>query len=116
VWLRDSTGATTCAGTGLPADSGAWTDDDVRALLAAMLLAIDSQKNPGVDRPQVALKGFSWIVSPYEQGFLIHVEMQTGTASVGPFAADEPRLTETIRRVIAAEAARVDATGAETVH
>ncbi|MGE0041385.1 MAG: hypothetical protein AB7H88_21255 [Vicinamibacterales bacterium] len=111
VWLRGTTHATTCPGPALPADTGAWTDQDVRSLLVAMLLAIDGAKNPGADRAQVALRGFSWIVSPYEGGHVIHVEMQTGTASAGPFTADEPSLTATIRRVIAAEAA-----AAETVH
>ena len=31
---------------------------------------------------------------------LVHVEMQLGTVSAGPFAIDEQRLTEMISRVI----------------
>jgi hypothetical protein len=31
---------------------------------------------------------------------LVHVEMQMGTASAGPFAIDEARLTEMISRVM----------------
>ncbi|MGE3275764.1 MAG: hypothetical protein AB7O67_11675 [Vicinamibacterales bacterium] len=106
VWIRGTTHATTCEGPELSADAGAWTDDEVRSLLTGMLLAIDRQKNPGTERDQVALRGFSWIVSPYDdKGVVVHVEMQTGTASAGPFRADEAALTTTIRRLITAEAA-----------
>ena len=47
------------------------------------------------------MRGFSWIVSPDEgNGVLVHVEMQLGTVSAGPFTIDEHRLTEMISRVI----------------
>ena len=52
-----------------------------------MLLALEREKNPGGDAPPVTLRGFSWIVSPYESGgVIVHLEMQMGTASAGPFA------------------------------
>ena len=35
---------------------------------------------------------------------LLHLEMQMGTASAGPFAIDEARLTEMISRVMSASA------------
>ena len=111
VWLRGTTHATTCVGPSLPADADAWTDDDVRALLIGMLLAIDQQKNPETERQDVALRGFSWIVSPYEHGAVVHVEMQIGTASAGPFEVDQVRLTATITRLMG-----VNAPSAETVH
>ena len=48
----------------------------------------------------VALRGFSWIVSPESGGVLLHLELQTGTASAGPFAIAEARLSDMIARVI----------------
>jgi hypothetical protein len=66
-----------------------------------MLKAIDRAKNPGGDPLVVALRGFSWIVSPDAGGVLVHVEMQLGTASAGPFAIGESRLSDMIARVIA---------------
>ena len=49
----------------------------------------------------VTLRGFSWIVSPDAGGVLVHLEMQSGTASAGPFAIDETRLSGMIARVVA---------------
>jgi hypothetical protein len=46
------------------------------------------------------LRGFSWIVSPEEHGVLVHLEVQTGTVSAGPFEIDESKLTEMIARVM----------------
>ena len=78
----------------LPASADDWTDADVRHLLSEMLLAIEREKNPGGEPPPVTLRGFSWIVSPYESGgVILHLEMQMGTASAGPLAIDEARLT-----------------------
>ena len=48
----------------------------------------------------MTLRGFSWIVSPDEGGVLLHLEMQLGTVSAGPFAIDEARLTDMISRVM----------------
>ena len=73
----------------------------MRALLVKMLLALESQRNPGGEPPPVTLRGFSWIVSPAEGGVLVHLEMVMGTASAGPFAIDERRLTDMIARVLA---------------
>jgi hypothetical protein len=68
-----------------------------------MLLALDREKNPDGERPPVTLRGFSWVVSPYEQdGVVLHLEMQLGTASAGPFALDEQQLTAMVTRVMRA--------------
>ena len=64
------------------------------------LLALERAKNPTGDAPAISLRGFSWIVSPEESGVLVHLEMQMGTASAGPFDIDEARLTEMISRVM----------------
>ena len=101
IWVRGTHHATTHRITSLPRAAIAWTDDDVRRLLSEMLLALDREKNPGSEAPPVTLRGFSWIVSAYEAGgVLLHLDMQTGTASAGPFAIDEERLTEMISRVM----------------
>lgn len=102
VWVRGTMDGHRAVVSGIPADATLWTDDDVRRLLSEMLLAIERQKNPGGTPPPVSLRGFSWIVNPDDGGVVVHIEMQMGTASAGPFAVDEPRLTEMIARVLAA--------------
>ena len=109
VWLRGNDLATTdVVELGLPAP-GAWTDEHMRRLLEELLRAIDRAKNPSVDadRP-VALRGFSWIVTPFEDaGQLVTVEIQLGAASAGPFARAQSDLEEMIRRVLRGAASPV---------
>ena len=101
VWVRGRQDASTHPVVSVGADAQAWSDEDVRRLLSEMLLALERERNPGGDPPHVTLRGFSWIVSPYAAGtVLLHLEMQTGTASAGPFAIDERRLTDMITRVM----------------
>jgi len=101
VWVRGTNRAVTEQISSVSADASAWTDDDVRRLLSEMLLALEREKNPGGEPPAVTLRGFSWIVSPDETGgVVLHVEMQMGTASAGPFAIDQARLTRMISRVM----------------
>ena len=100
VWVRGAAGAVTETMTGVAADAAAWTEAEVRTLLEQMLGAIDRAKNPGGPAPVVALRGFSWIVSPEAGGVLVHLELQAGTASAGPFAIGEARLSEMIARVV----------------
>ncbi len=100
VWVRGQQDASTRKIDGVPDDPLSWTDGDVRLLLEQMLLALDRAKNPSGEAPAISLRGFSWIVSPENNGVLVHVEMQIGTASAGPFAIDEARLTEMIARVM----------------
>ena len=110
VWVRGTNHARTEPLTGVPDTPSAWTDGDVRALLTEMLLALERVQNPGGEPPPVALRGFSWIVSPEPGGVLVHLEMKMGTASAGPFAIDEKTLTAMIARVIEAPA------NSQTVH
>lgn len=100
VWVRGRQDAITQRIEGVPANATDWTDEDVKALLEQMLLALERVKNPGGEPPQVSLRGFSWIVSPDANGVLVHLEMQMGTASAGPFDIDEAKLTEMISRVM----------------
>ena len=104
VWVRGTEMARTHRIDNVPANSEAWTDADVRRLLAEMLLALEREKNPAGEAPPVTLRGFSWIVSPYDAGgVVLHLEMQMGTASAGPFAIDEVRLTGMVSRAIEIE-------------
>lgn len=100
VWVRGQQDAITRRIEGVPADPALWSDEDVKVLLEQMLLALERAKNPSGETPQVSLRGFSWIVSPDDNGVLIHLEMQLGTVSAGPFGIDDTRLTEMIARVM----------------
>ena len=100
VWVRGRQDAVTEKISGLDADAASWTDDEVKDLLEGMLLALERAKNPGGVPPEVTLRGFSWIVSPDKGGVLLHLEMQLGTVSAGPFAIHEARLTDMISRVM----------------
>ena len=101
VWLRGTNEAQTQRLDKVPGSPAGWSDGDVRVLLVEMLLALERARNPGGVPPSVSLRGFSWIVSPNEHGVLVHLEMQTGAVSAGPFDIGEKWLTEMIARVMA---------------
>lgn len=116
VWLRGTDFATTELVSGVP-EPGSWTDDDVAQVLRRMLLAIHRAKNPadGADTP-VFLRGFSWIVNPFENsGVIIAIEIQAGAAIAGPFQVDKAQLEAQIARAIALGADGADGLGA-SVH
>ena len=101
VWVRGTEHAHTRLIDSVPSNAAAWSDVDVHRLLSEMLLALEREKNPGGDTPPITLRGFSWIVSPDEsRGVIVHLEMQMGTASAGPFAIDQERLSAMIERVM----------------
>ena len=101
VWVRGRQDATTERIAGIESDAKVWSDGDVKTLLEGMLLALQRTNDPAGDPPPITLRGFSWIVSPADEGgVLLHVEMQLGTVSAGPFAIAEERLTEMVSRVI----------------
>ena len=99
VWVRGRTDATT-EQVGIEGDPQSWGDEDVKKLLEGMLLALQRTSDPAAEPPEITLRGFSWIVSPSQGGVLVHLEMQLGTVSAGPFSIDEHRLTDMISRVI----------------
>ncbi len=84
--------------------ASAWTDADVEEVLRSILLAIDRVKNPEATDRFVALRDFSWIVEPTNDGVVIAIEIPMGAAVAGPFAVDQPRLDRMITRVLAAHA------------
>jgi hypothetical protein len=107
VWLRGNDFATT-EFVDVPVGAAeAWTDGDVEIILKALLRSIDRAKNPDAEpeRP-VALRGFSWIVSPFEGGgHTIAVEIQLGAAAAGPFPVAQADLEAMITRVMAGQRA-----------
>jgi hypothetical protein len=109
VWLRGTDFATTERIEGIDRAPREWTDGDVRAVLEGMLRALDRKKRPGEPDRDVALRGLSWIVNPFEEGgVVIAIEITAGAAIAGPFDIDQPALEGMIRRVLEP--------GTETVH
>jgi len=98
VWLRGTDFATTETIDTVAAAPEAWTDDDVRGVLEAMLRAMNRTKDPGAS---VTLRGLSWIVSPFEDGgVVIAIEITLGAAVAGPFDIDQAALEVMIERVL----------------
>ncbi len=81
-----------------------WTEADVESVLKDILLAMDRAKHPDSTSRHVALRGFSWIVEPTNDGVVIAIEIPTGAAVAGPFEIDQARLNALITRVLAAAA------------
>jgi hypothetical protein len=105
IWLRGTNDAITETIAPVTREPRAWTDEDVNAVLVGMLRAIDRAKHPDAAgaRP-VSLRGFSWIVNPYEDGgVVIALELTLGAVVAGPFDISEGHLSAMIERVIAVE-------------
>ena len=107
IWLRGDNHATTEVIAPVSREPRAWTDPDVAAVLEGMLRALERASRPEAtaDRP-VALRGFSWIVSPFETGgVVIALELTLGAVIAGPFDVSESDLSARIERVIGAQRA-----------
>ena len=116
IWLRGTTHATTQVISPVGREPRAWTDGDVEAVLVGMLRAIDRARNPeGAEERPVALRGFSWIVNPFDDGgVVIALELSLGAVVAGPFDIAERDLSSMVARVVAAE--RAGGGPKETVH
>ena len=103
IWLRGQDFARTTSIEDVANEPRDWTDEDVKVVLVGMLRAIHRLKNPGeADPPHIALRGFSWIVNPYDEGgVLIAIEITMGAAVAGPFDVDKAVLEALIARVLA---------------
>jgi hypothetical protein len=113
VWLRGTDFAKTQTISGIGSDPAAWTDNDVSKLLKAMLLSIHRAKNPSSTDTPVFLRGFSWIVNPFEEnGVVVAIEIQAGAAVAGPFRIDKKQLEDMISRAIA----QAPASSATSIH
>ena len=118
VWLRGDNHASSYVISPVSRTPRGWTDEDVTAVLVGMLRALERAKNPGADenRP-VALRGFSWIVNPFDSGgVVIALELTLGAVIAGPFDIGERDLSTMIQRVIAAERAAVPNPPSTSVH
>jgi len=100
IWLRGGDVATTAHIEGIARAPNAWTDADVRLVLEGMLRAMDRQKRPGEADREIALRGLSWIVNPYDDGVVIAIEITMGAAVAGPFEIEKTALETMIARVL----------------
>ena len=113
VWLRGTDFAKTQTMSGIGTDPEAWTDHDVSQLLKEMLLCIHRAKNPNSTDTAVFLRGFSWIVNPFEgDGVVVAIEIQAGAAVAGPFRVVKKHLEDMISRAIA----HAPASSATSIH
>jgi len=104
MWLRGDNHATTDTIAPVSNEPRVWIDADVVAVLEAMLRALDRARRPQLEPHQpIALRGFSWIVSPFETGgVVIALELTLGAVVAGPFDVTESELSAAIARVISA--------------
>jgi hypothetical protein len=105
IWLRGDNHATTDVIAPVEREPRAWTDHDVSDVLKGMLRALERAKDPqaAADRP-IALRGFSWIVNPFDGGgVVIALELSLGAVVAGPFDVGEADLSAMIERVVAAD-------------
>jgi hypothetical protein len=101
ICLKGDDHATNESIAGIAREPRAWTDADVRLVLEGMLLAVHRRRHPGALEQSIALRGISWIVSPYESGgVVLAIEITLGVAVAGPFDIDQTRLEAMITRVL----------------
>jgi hypothetical protein len=87
-----------------PREPRDWTQDDVRDVLKQVLLAVNRVKHPGEIEPAVSLRGFSWIVEPFDaRRVVIAIEIPMGAAVAGPFEIERDRLDALVSRAIAGD-------------
>ena len=115
IWLRGQNHATSDVIAPVRSEPRAWTEGDVTAVLVAMLRALERAKFPeaDADRP-VALRGFSWIVNPFENGVVIALELSLGAVVAGPLDIPERELNTLIERAMAAD--RITSPLSKAVH
>lgn len=96
-----------------PREPRDWTEYDVTDVLGKMLLAVNRVKNPEAADPHVTLRGFSWIVEPFDKGrVVIAVEIPMGAVVAGPFAIEQ----HTLDRMITSALQRANQTPGTTIH
>ena len=80
-----------------PREPRDWTVGDITDVLGKILLAVNRVKNPDDTAPHVSLRGFSWIVEPFDKGrVVIAIEIPMGAAVAGPFAIEQHTLDRLI--------------------
>ena len=94
-----------------------WTEFEVEDVLRDILRAIDRARNPeSAETRHIALRGFSWIVEPSEDGVVIAIEIPMGAAVAGPFDADPAQLSALITRTLERQPRMPQMPPSETVH
>ena len=92
IWLRGTNHATSDVISPVEREPRAWTDEDVRGGAGRHAARARPREESGDrygDRP-VALRGFSWIVNPFDDGgVVIALELSLGAVVAGPFDIGE---------------------------
>jgi hypothetical protein len=118
IWLRGENHASTRVIAPVRREPRDWNEGDVTAVIAGMLRALEHARNPEApsDRP-IALRGFSWIVNPFEGGgVVIALELSLGAVVAGPFDAAERELSALIERAMAADRMPATASQSTMIH
>jgi hypothetical protein len=116
IWLRGENSASTQVIAPVAREPRDWNESDVTAVIAGMLRALDHARNPesSLERP-IALRGFSWIVNPFDGGgVVIALELSLGAVVAGPFDIAESELSALIERAMAAD--RITMAESPTIH
>jgi hypothetical protein len=80
-----------------PVDAAQWTFDDAATIVRKMLRALDRLSPQTAEGERtITLRGISWIVSTYEGGSVIALDIPSGQAVAGPFAIDRDRLHDLV--------------------
>jgi len=86
-----------------PGEPGNWTPTDLASILKDILVVIDRVQNPAkAEKPEVELRGLSWIVHPTDQGPVIALEIHTASAVAGPLNLPQQRLDDLITNAVRA--------------
>jgi hypothetical protein len=116
IWVRGEHHATTQAIGLVPREPSGWTDEDIVTVLEGMLRALERANGPSASPDSaVSLRGFSWIVSPFETvGVVLALELTLGAVVAGPF--DVPERVMAGRTAANAAANTAAPSPASTVH
>jgi hypothetical protein len=87
-------------------EAAGWDEQDVRAVLTLMLLAVDRAATGTTDVARsVALRGLSWIVTPFDGGSAIAIEITSGSVVAGPFDIPDRQLNALVAKAIEQDSA-----------
>ena len=82
-------------------DPAGWTVDDAGTVLHSTLKAIDRVMNPGRDdEPATTFRGINWIVTPYDEGVVLALEIHSASAVAGPFRLSQARFEELLNEAV----------------
>jgi hypothetical protein len=84
-------------------DPTGWTVDDAATVLHSTLKAIDRVMNPGRDdEPATTFRGINWIVTPYDEGVVLALEIHSASAVAGPFQLPQARFEDLLNEAVKA--------------